>query len=106
MTAESNAGPKRVEELVAYQQGAIVSRIVLKRDGGSVTVFAFDAGQSLSEHTVPHSALVHVLDGDAEITVGGTVHRVRAGHVVELPANVPHAVAAPGRFKMVLTMLK
>jgi len=106
VNAESNAGPMRAEELVAYQQGAIVSRIVLKRDGGSVTVFAFDSGESLSEHTVPHAALVHVLDGDAEITVGGTVHRLRAGQMVELPANVPHAVAAPSRFKMVLTMLK
>jgi quercetin dioxygenase-like cupin family protein len=96
----------RLEELVAYQPGAIVSRIVLKRDGGSVTVFAFDAGQSLGEHTVPHAALVHVLDGDAEITVGGTVHRLRSGHMVELPANIPHAVMAPDRFKMVLTMLK
>lgn len=106
MSAESGGGPMRLEELVAYQPGAIVSRIVLKRDGGSVTVFAFDGGQSLSEHTVPHTALVQILDGEAEITIGGTVTRPRAGETVELPANIPHAVAAPTRFKMVLTMLK
>jgi quercetin dioxygenase-like cupin family protein len=106
VTAESAADPVRLEELVAYQAGAIVSRIVLKRDGGSVTVFAFDEGQSLSEHTVAHSALVQVLDGEAEITVGGKRHRLRAGESVELPANVPHAVAAPTPFKMLLTMLK
>ncbi len=106
MSGGTDVGPTRLEELVAYQADAIVSRIVLKREGGSVTVFAFDAGQSLSEHTVAHSALVQVLDGEAEIAVGGITHRARAGEAVELPANVPHAVAAPTRCKMALTMLK
>lgn len=106
MSADTDAGPVRLEDLLAYQTDAIVSRILLKRDGGSVTVFAFDEGQSLSEHTVAHSALVQVLDGEAEITVGGNRHRLHAGESVELPANVPHAVAAPTPFKMLLTMLK
>jgi quercetin dioxygenase-like cupin family protein len=98
--------PAEAAGLVTYQDGSIVSRIVAKTAGGSLTLFAFDAGQSLSEHTVPHRAVIHVLDGRADVTIGGTRHRVAAGQVIELPENVPHAVEAPGRFKMALTMLR
>ncbi len=92
--------------MIAYQDGAIVSREILKQKTGSVTLFAFDAGQGLSEHTAPFDALAHVLDGEAEITVAGKRHRVRAGEWILMPAGQPHAVKAPQRFKMILTMLR
>jgi len=98
--------PRALDGLIAYQEGAIVSRILVKAVGGSLTVFAFDAGQSLSEHTVPNEALVLVLDGTAAVTVGGERHEVRAGETIRLPANVTHAVDAPERFKMLLAILK
>jgi quercetin dioxygenase-like cupin family protein len=96
----------RAVDLVSYQQGAVVSRIVVKRDTGNVTLFAFDAGQELSEHTTPYDALVHVVEGETEITIAGTPHRVRAGDLLILPANRPHAVKAVSRFKMLLTMIR
>lgn len=107
--AEATAamGPVRsVSALVNYQDGAVVSRTVVKKGAGTVTVFAFDAGQALSEHTVPHDALVHVVDGEAEITISGTPHRVGAGEMIVMPANEPHGVTATKRFKMVLTMIR
>ena len=92
--------------LAGYQEGAVVSRILLKRAGGSITLFAFDTGQSLSEHTAPFDAVAHVLEGDAEITIAGTPLRVSAGEMVLMPANQPHAVQARTRFKMLLTMIR
>jgi quercetin dioxygenase-like cupin family protein len=96
----------RVVDLAAYQDGSIVSRIVVKRDAGNVTLFAFDAGQELSEHTTPFDALVHVVDGEAEITVAGQPYRLRAGDLIIMPARQPHAVKAVSRFKMLLTMIR
>ena len=93
-------------DLVAYQSGAVVSRTLLKRTGGTITLFAFDAGQGLSEHTAPFDALVHVLDGEADVMIAGTSVRVAAGQTVLLPAHQPHAVTAPVRFKMLLTMIR
>lgn len=93
-------------DLVAYQAGAVVSRVILKKGTGNVTLFAFDQGQELSEHSTPFDALVHVLDGAAEIMVGGTPHTVKAGEMILMPGNVPHALKAPERFKMVLTMIR
>ena len=93
-------------DLVAYQAGSVVSRIIVKKSTGNVTVFAFDQGQGLSEHTTPFDALVHILDGAAEITVGGTPHDLRAGDMILMPANVPHAPKANERFKMALTMIR
>jgi len=93
-------------DLVAYQDGAVVSRVILKKETGNVTLFAFDQGQGLSEHTTPFDALVHVLEGRAEITVGGTRHDLRAGELILMPANVPHALKAAERFKMSLTMIR
>ena len=92
--------------LAEYQDDAIVSTILLKKDKGSVTLFAFDKGQDLSEHTVPHDALVYVLDGEAEITIAGEPHRLTQGEVILMPANQPHSVKAIERFKMVLTMIR
>ncbi len=93
-------------DLVAYQDGAVVSRVILKKGTGNVTLFAFDQGQGLSEHTTPFDALVHILDGAAEITVGGTPHDLRAGEMILMPAAIPHALKANERFKMALTMIR
>jgi quercetin dioxygenase-like cupin family protein len=92
--------------LAAYQEGAVVSRILLKRAGGTVTLFAFDEGQSLSEHTAPFDAVAHVLEGEALITIAGVPLTVPAGDMILMPANQPHAVAARARFKMLLTMIR
>jgi len=92
--------------LVQYQEGSIVSRTLAESRAGSVTLFAFDAGQKLSEHTAPFDALVHVLEGEAALTIGGKPVRACAGQVVRMPAGVPHAVNAPVRFRMLLTMLR
>ncbi|HAM57152.1 MAG: cupin [Candidatus Rokubacteria bacterium RBG_16_73_20] len=102
----SPAEVSRTVDLVAYQPGSVVSRIVLKRAAGNVTLFAFDAGQELSEHTAPYDALVQVLDGEAEVTIAGQPHRLRAGELILMPANRPHAVRALARFKMLLTMIR
>jgi quercetin dioxygenase-like cupin family protein len=110
MTNESGAaGGLKVAamaDLVAYQEGSVVSRTIIKKPTGTVTVFAFDAGQALSEHTAPFDALVHLLDGTAEVTVSGQPHRLAAGEMLILPANQPHALKAIERFKMVLTMIR
>jgi quercetin dioxygenase-like cupin family protein len=97
---------RRVVDQVSYQEGAVVSRIVVKREAGTVTLFAFDAGQELSEHTTPYDALVQVLDGEAAITIAGRPHRLEAGDMILMPANQPHALRAISRFKMLLTMIR
>ena len=91
---------------VEYATGSIVSRTIAENDGGTLTLFAFDAGQGLSEHSAPFDALVQILDGDAELTIGGEIVRATAGQLVLMPADIPHAVKAPTRFKMLLTMLR
>ena len=92
--------------LVNYQDGSVVSRVVLKREKGNITIFAFDEGQGLSEHTSPFDALVQAVEGEAEITVAGKPIALKAGEVVLLPAEKPHAVKATTRFKMLLTMVR
>jgi quercetin dioxygenase-like cupin family protein len=96
----------KILELVHYQPGAVVSREIIKRSTGSVTIFAFDEGQGLSEHTAPFDALVHVLEGDVEIRVAGNSHRVCSGELMLLPAHQPHALKAITKFKMSLTMIR
>jgi quercetin dioxygenase-like cupin family protein len=91
---------------IDYQDGAVVSRTLVKKAAGNVTLFAFDRGEGLSEHTTPFDALVHILDGEAEINIGGVGHVVGAGEAILMPANVPHALKAASRFKMLLTMIK
>ena len=93
-------------ELAQYAEGSIVSRTLVNTDGGTVTVFAFDAGQGLSEHTAPFDALVQVLDGEGEVVIGGEPFHVGRGQMILMPADVPHAVNAGKRFKMMLTMLR
>jgi quercetin dioxygenase-like cupin family protein len=96
----------RLADLINYQDGSVVSRTVLKRATGTVTVFAFDEGQGLSEHTAAFDAIAYVLDGEAEITVAGKVLVAKSGDAVLLPANQPHAVKAISSFKMLLTMIR
>ena len=93
-------------ELVQYQPGTVVSRTLVKKSTGTITAFAFDAGEGLSEHTAPFDALVIVLEGEAEIAIAGTRHRVPGGHLLRLPAEQPHAVTAVTRFRMLLIMIR
>jgi quercetin dioxygenase-like cupin family protein len=92
--------------LAEYGQGAVVSRTLISSEAGTVTVFAFDAGQGLSEHTSPYNGLVEVIEGEGEFVIGGAASHVAAGQVILMPANIPHAVRAERRFKMLLTMLR
>jgi quercetin dioxygenase-like cupin family protein len=92
--------------LVDYQPGSIVSRELLRKTTGKVTLFAFDADEGLSEHTTPFDALVQVLEGEVEITIAGQPHRVKEGELIWMPANQPHALKALKRFKMMLTMIR
>jgi quercetin dioxygenase-like cupin family protein len=100
------AQPAKVAGLVNYQDGAVVSREIVKKPTGTVTVFAFDEGQGLSEHTAPFDALVQVLEGRVEITIAGRPHCLAGGELMLLPANQPHALKAIQRFKMLLTMIR
>jgi quercetin dioxygenase-like cupin family protein len=102
----SAAEPLTLADAVQYATGSIVSRTLLKGDAGTLTLFAFDEGQALSEHTAPFDAVVQVLEGSARLTVGGKTIAARAGDLVLMPANVPHGVQAASRFKMLLTMFK
>lgn len=91
---------------IQYADGAVVSKTILDHPAGTVTLFAFDQGQKLSEHTAPFDALVHVLDGAAELVIGGRSVMVKSGEAAIMPADVPHAVNAVEPFKMVLTMIR
>jgi len=98
--------PSDLVDLVQYQGGAVVSRVLAKDSSGTVTAFAFDAGQGLSEHATPFDALLYLFDGTATITIAGTSHRLTSGQIIRLPARTPHAVQAVDRFKMLLVMLR
>jgi quercetin dioxygenase-like cupin family protein len=91
---------------VNYQPGSIVSRQIVKKEKGNVTLFAFDEGQALSEHTAPYDALVYVLEGESEVTISGKPYVVKSGEIILMPADQPHAVKALKQFKMVLTMIR
>ena len=93
-------------DLAAYQEGSVVSRQITKADAGNVTLFAFDKDQGLSEHTAPFDALVHILDGEAQVTISGKPFDLMAGDAIILPANEPHALFAVQKFKMILTMIR
>jgi quercetin dioxygenase-like cupin family protein len=96
----------RLTDLVNYQEGSVVSRTIVKSATGTVTLFAFDDGQGLSEHTAAFDAMAHLIEGEAEITVSGKPLRVTAGEAVLMPANQPHALKALSKFKMLLTMIR
>ncbi len=93
-------------DLVAYQEGSVVSRTLIDKPTGTVTLFAFDAGQGLSEHTAPFDAMVTIVDGEAEVSIGGKPHLVKHGEMIIMPANVPHALRAHQRFKMLLVLVR
>ncbi len=92
--------------LVDYQDGSVISRTIVKKDVGTVTVFAFDEGEGLSEHTAPYDALAHIIDGEAEIVINGKLLKATAGQMVIMPANKPHSLKASKRFKMMLVMIR
>ncbi len=98
--------PTILKNLLEYQDNSVVSRELIKKETGTVTLFAFDKGQGLSEHTAPFDAMVQVLDGTANITISGKEHSVDEGEFLIMPANEPHALDAQKRFKMMLTMIK
>ena len=109
---EQKKGVKKLEEqpvklidLIDYQDGSVVSRTLIDRKAGTVTLFAFDEGQGLSEHTAPYNALVHLIDGEAEVTISGNVHQMEEGEMIIMPAKKPHALKAVKKFKMLLTMI-
>lgn len=95
-----------VKNMVSYQPGSVVSRTVIDKNVGTVTAFAFDSGQGLSEHTAPFDALVQIIDGAADITIAGSVHMVREGELIIMPAGKPHSLKANTQFKMLLTMIR
>ena len=101
-----SAEVKQLSDLLQYQDGAIVSRVLLKNKGGTVTMFAFDVGEGLSEHTAPFDALVVVTDGEADVEIAGDGFKLRQGETIILPANQPHAVRAATKFKMLLIMIR
>jgi quercetin dioxygenase-like cupin family protein len=96
----------QVAESVSYSAQAVVSKVVLKKDTGNVTLFAFEKGEGLSEHTAPFDAMVHILDGTAEIKIGGNPHLLKTGEAIIMPANIAHALHAVERFKMMLIMIR
>jgi quercetin dioxygenase-like cupin family protein len=106
MTESLSAQVLHTAELVNFQEGAVVSRTLINQKTGTVTLFAFDAGQELSEHTAPYDALVQVLDGETEISIAGQPYHLETGDAIIMPANDPHAVKALTKFKMMLTMIR
>jgi quercetin dioxygenase-like cupin family protein len=100
------ARPLKLNDLVDYQDGSVVSREIISRKTGTVTLFAFDAGQGLSEHVAPFDAVVHIIDGEAEVTVARKVSHLEEGEMMVIPAKKPHALKAITRFKMLLVMIR
>lgn len=105
---QKNPGPEvlRLEDMVSYQDGSVISREIVRKSTGTVTIFAFDEGQGLSEHTAPFDALVYVVDGNVEITISGKPYTLTEGDTIMLPAGQPHALKALSKFKMLLVMIR
>lgn len=99
-------GKANLTDLVDYQKDSVVSRTIVDKHAGTVTLFAFDEGQGLSEHTAPYDAVIHLLEGEAEVMISGKVHRLRAGEAIIMPANQPHSLKALKKFKMMLIMIR
>jgi quercetin dioxygenase-like cupin family protein len=102
LTAEAT----NLADLIQYQTGSVVSRTLIDKPAGTITLFAFDKDQGLSEHTAPYDALVHIIEGEAEVTISGNPLRLKQGEVTIMPANEPHALTAATKFKMLLTMIR
>ena len=97
--------PVDLKNHISYAEGSVVSKTLVNKKTGTLTLFAFDEGQELSEHTAPFDAVVQILDGQAELTIGGQKTKIQTGELIIMPANIPHAVHAPQKFKMLLTMI-
>jgi quercetin dioxygenase-like cupin family protein len=97
---------KKVKQMVDYQQDSIVSRVIVDRETGTITLFAFDVGQGLSEHTAPYDAMVYLVQGEGRITIGGEHFALKEGEMIIMPAHIPHAIEALVRFKMLLVMMR
>jgi quercetin dioxygenase-like cupin family protein len=95
-----------INDLISYQKGTVASRMIVFKKAGTLTIFSFDEGEGLSEHTAPYDALLEVTQGEAEVEIAGAPFTVRTGELIILPANKPHAVFAKKRFKMMLTMIR
>jgi quercetin dioxygenase-like cupin family protein len=106
MSETNTSSAFNLDAHIAYFDESVVSKTLLKKDAGNITLFAFEAGQGLSEHTAPFDAVVYIVDGEAEITIGGASQTVAAGEMLIMPANIPHAVHAVQRFKMLLVMIR
>lgn len=106
MNTDRQPRPVRLADLAAYQEHSVVSREIISRPAGTVTVFAFDQGEGLSEHTAPFDALVHIIEGTARVLIDGTPHTVSEGEMIIMPADRPHALKAESRFKMLLVLVK
>ena len=104
--SDLNARPLEIDQLIAYRKGATVSSTILTKEAGTVTLFSFDAGQGMSEHTAPYDALLLMLDGEAKVVIADISHAVKAGEFIIMPANEPHSVQALQRFKMMLVMVR
>ena len=103
---EAYGQAKKLADLIEYQEGSVVSKMIIQKETGNVTLFAFDEGQGLSEHTAPFDALVHILEGEAEITISGKPNTVKEGQIIIMPANDPHALKAVTKYKMLLIMIR
>ena len=106
MTADLKGTPFNLEQHIAYFDESVVSKTLLKKAAGTITLFAFEAGQGLSEHTAPFDAVVYIVDGEARITIDGQAQTVGCGEMLVMPANIPHALQAEKRFKMLLVMIR
>ena len=106
MTTAPKSEVLHIADLASYQEGSVVSRQITKEAAGNITLFAFDEGQELSEHTAPYDALVHILDGDVEVKISGKPFNLKTGDAIIMPANEPHALKAVTKFKMLLTMIR
>jgi len=105
-TANMSNKPSRLDELVSVQEGSVVSKTIMEKKAGTVTLFAFARGQGLSEHTAPFDALVYLVDGEAEVTISAKPHRLKMGDMILMPAGEPHALKSITEFKMLLVMIK
>ena len=106
MNENATGTPFNLDAHIAYFDESVVSKTLLKKEAGNITLFAFEAGQGLSEHTAPFDAVVYIVDGEARITIDGETQTVSCGEMVVMPANIPHALQAEKRFKMLLVMIR